>query len=133
MFNLQYQIYRLPQAAAIHNSGWYTFCLINSTNKSSLLLLDPSAAEIPAGMDNGFVFSVNGDQLPMQLKDSLKTFPLFYQNGYGPFPLGKLQQYDVASLFDKIASQINTTYVYKDYLLANLALQLIHFGIKHFT
>ena len=133
MFNLQYQIYRLPQAAAIHNSGWYTFYLINSPDESSLLLLDPSAAEIPAGMNNGFVFSVKEDQLPMQIKDSLKTFPLFYQNGYGPFPLEKFQQYDVFSLFDKIASQINTNYVYKDYLLANLALQLIHFGIKHFT
>lgn len=133
MYNLHYQIYRLPQHAIIHTSGWYTFCLINSVNKSSLLLLDPSSSHVPEGLDDGLVFSIKEDQFPKPVKDSLKNFPLFYQNGHGPFPLETVQQGDIKCLFEKIASHINTTYIYKDYLLANLALQLIHFGIKHFT
>jgi hypothetical protein len=132
MYNLHYHIYRLPQPV-IHQQGWYSFCLINTPDKSSLLLLDPTSAEMPDGLNEGVVFSVQEDQLPQQVKDSLKKFPLFYQNGHGPFPLGTLQKGDVSCLFEKIASQINTTYIYKDYLLANLALQLIHFGIKHFA
>ena len=132
MYNLHYNIYRLPQPE-IHKKGWYTFCLINSANSASLLLLDPSSAHIPKNMDNGMVFTIKEDQLPIQVKDNLKKYPLFYQEGYGPFPLGALQQGDISCLFEKIAYHINTTYIYKDYLLANLALQLIHFGIKNFT
>ena len=131
MYNLHYHIYRLPQPN-IHQQGWYSFCLINTAQQSSLLLLDPSSAEIPEGFNEGLVFSIKEDQLPQQVNDSLKQFPLFFQNGHGPFPLGGLQKGDVSCLFEKIASHINTTYVYKDYLLANLALQIIHFGIKHF-
>ncbi|MDV6169691.1 hypothetical protein R1T16_14740 [Flavobacterium sp. DG1-102-2] len=123
----------MPQHAAIHNSGWYTFCLFTRENESSLLLLDPSSSQIPAGIDDGLIFSVKEDQIPKKVKNSLKKFPIFYQNGYGPFPLQEVQQCDLKCLFDKIALHINTTYIYKDYLLANLALQLLHFGIKHFT
>lgn len=132
MYNLHYHIYRLPQPQ-IHQKGWYTFCMINSAGATSLLLLDPSSAQIPKDMNNGMVFSIQEDQLPKQVKDNLKKYPLFYQKGYGPFPLGTIQQGDISSLFEKIAHHINTTYIYKDYLLANLALQLIHFGIKNFT
>ena len=88
---------------------------------------------MPTGLDDGLVFSIQEDQLPEQVKESLKKYPIFYQNGHGPFALGTLQQCDISSLFDKIAEHINTTYIYKDYLLANLALQVIHFGIKHFA
>ena len=131
MYNLHYHIYRLPQPN-IHKQGWYSFCLINTPQQSSLLLLDPSSAEMPEGLEEGLIFSIKEDQLPQQVNESLKQFPLFYQNGHGPFPLGKIQKGDVSCLFEKIASQINTTYMYKDYLLANLALQIIHFCIKHF-
>lgn len=132
MYNLHYHIYRLPQPN-IHKKGWYSFCLINTANSSSLLLLDPSSGTIPTGLDNGFVFSVQECQLPKHVKDSLKKYPLFHQNGHGPFTLGSAQKCDLSHLFDKISEHINTTYIYKDYLLANLALQLFHFGIKHFT
>lgn len=132
MYNLHYHIYRLPQPH-IHKQGWYSFCLLGTANKSSLLLLDPSSGTVPEGLTEGFVFSVQEDQLPQQVKESLKKYPLFYQNGHGPFPLSNPQQCDISCLFDKIASQINTTYIYKDYLLANLALQFFHFGIKHFA
>ncbi|PZR07765.1 MAG: hypothetical protein DI539_23340 [Flavobacterium psychrophilum] len=96
-------------------------------------MLDPSSAELPESIKEGVVFSIKEDQLPQQVNDSLKNFPLFYQDGHGPFPLGKIQTGDMSCLFEKIASQINTNYIYKDYLLANLALQIIHFGIKHFA
>lgn len=132
MYNLHYHIYRLPQPTP-HQKGWYSFYLLNAPDKSSLLLLDASSAGEPEGLENGCVFSIHEDHLPQQVKDGLKQYPLFYQNGHGPFPLGKLQQCDLSSLFEKIASQINTTYIYKDHLLANFALQLIHFGIKHFV
>jgi hypothetical protein len=53
--------------------------------------------------------------------------------GMARFLLGTTQQTDIRKLFEKIGSQIDTSYIYKDYLLANFALQLIHFGIKHFA
>lgn len=132
MYNLHYHIYRLPQPE-IHKKGWYTFCLFTSGNTTSFLLLDSSSAQMPNGLDNGLVFSIQEDQLPKQVKDNIKKYPLFYQEGYGPFTLGTLQQCDISSLFDKITNLITTTYIYKDYLLANFALQLLHFGIKHFA
>jgi hypothetical protein len=133
MYNLHYHIYQLPQPN-IHEKGWYSFCLFNDTSgKSALLLLDASSVETPAGLNEGIVFSVQEDQLPNQVRESLKKYPLFYQNGHGPFPLGTTQQTDIRKLFEKIGSQIDTSYIYKDYLLANFALHLIHFGIKHFA
>lgn len=133
MYNLHYHIYQLPQSD-IHKKGWYSICLFNDkSGESALLLLDASSVEIPKGLNEGIVFSVHEDQLPNQVKESLKKYPLFYQNGHGPFVLGAAQQSDVKKLFEKIGSQINTSYIYKDYLLANFALQLIHFGIKHFV
>lgn len=132
MYNLHYHIYRLPQLE-IHKRGWYTFCLLNSGDSASLLLLDSTSATLPRGLDNGLVFSIQEDQLPKQVQDNIKNYPLFYQEGHGPFPLGTLQQGDICCLFDKIGQLITTTYIYKDYLLANFALQLLHFGIKNFV
>ncbi|MCO6149596.1 hypothetical protein [Flavobacterium sp. NRK1] len=132
MYNLHYNIYSLPHRN-IHKTGWYSFCLINNKDNSSLLLLDPSSGEIPEDLDNGIVISVKEDQLPQQIRDSLKNYPLFYQSGHGPFPLTAFERFDISNLFEKIASQINSGYIYKDFLLANLSLQIIHFGIKHFS
>lgn len=132
MYNIHYHIYRLPQPE-IHKKGWYTFCLFTSGTTTSLLLLDASSAAQPEHLDNGIVFSIQEDQLPKQVQENIKNYPLFYQEGHGPFPLGTLQQSDISCLFEKISHLITTTYIYKDYLLANFALQLLHFGIKHFV
>ena len=131
MYNLHYNIYTLPHRN-IHKTGWYSFCLLNNADKSSLLLLDSSSGEIPKDFDNGVVISIKEDQLPEQVRESLKKYPLFYQGGHGPFPLTAFERLDISNLFEKIASQISSGYIYKDFLLANLSLQIIHFGIKHF-
>lgn len=132
MYNLHYHIYRLPQPE-IHKPGWYTFCLLNSADEGSLLLMDTTSGNVPDCAKEGLVFSIDSTQLPQQVNDNLKKFPLFYQKGNGPFPLASAQYNALECLFEKIKLNIDTPYIYKDLLLANLALQLLHFGIKNFT
>lgn len=113
--------------------GWYTFCLIRESENSALALFNPDASKKPKCNPDAVTFAIKEDQLPKQVRESLAHYPIFCQNGYGPFPLNDNQHSSVSCLLEKIASQIDTSYIYKDQLIANLTLQLIHFAIKHFV
>jgi hypothetical protein len=119
--------------AVLPTPGWYTFCIICEGEKKSLLLFNPDISANSEPFPDSLTFSVREEQLPKNVRENLSYYPLFYQQGHGPFTLDAFQYRTVACLFEKIISQINTSYLYKDQLIANLILQLFHFAIKHFT
>lgn len=113
--------------------GWYTFCFIRGSENDALLFFNPNVTVTPKMAAPQYTFAIKEELLPKQVRESLMQYPLFYQDGNGPFIINKQELCTVSSLFEKLASHINTAYIYKDQLLVNLTLQLIHFVIKHFV
>jgi hypothetical protein len=138
-----YSISRLEDltlAIPVSLPGWYTFCFIKApggfpAQDNALAFIDAKQHWDKKGScaRSGLLLSVRQEQLPKPVRECLSHYPLFYNDGNGPFCLNETQQRTVASLFDKIADGITSAYPYKNQLMANLVLQLIHLAIKHFT
>lgn len=113
--------------------GWYTFCFIRGSENNVLLFFNPDVSVVPKVKGSQCTFAIKEELLPKQVREGLSQYPLFYQDGNGPFIISKKELCTVSGLFDKLASHMGTAYIYKDQLLINLTLQLIHFVIKHFV
>ena len=61
---------------------------------------------------------------------ALRNYPIYKPEHPKVFLLDEIMAQEVEALFEKMLSEINSTYAYRDDLLRNLTLELIHIALK---
>lgn len=68
--------------------------------------------------------------LSEQMKNNINELPLFLQKGKSSFYLNNLQDNDVSGIYRKMLGEIYSDYLYKEDLLRNYVVELIHYALK---
>lgn len=103
-------------------------------DKNALVFASPKLPYhwVPKDFDQSGYFCVFTDEFISQTPNGepLDSLPIFKGGGFPAFGVSETETADITAIFKKMQKELSSDYIYKEDLLKNYILELIHYGQK---